>query len=68
LEKCTKLEELSFENNLIQSFSGLENMENLIKLNLNNNEIIYTDDLYQNKNEAITVKNIDFINLHRLSY
>ena len=43
-------------------------MENLLKLNLNNNEIIYTDDLYQNKSEAITVKNIDFINLHRLSY
>ncbi len=43
-------------------------MENLVKLNLNNNEIIYTDELYQNKSDAITVRNVDFINLHRLSY
>ena len=43
-------------------------MENLFKLNLNNNEIIYNDDLYQNKNDPITVRNVDFVNLHRLSY
>lgn len=33
------MEELSVENNLIQSFSGLENLEQLRKLNLSNNEI-----------------------------
>lgn len=65
LEKCSKLEELSLENNLIQSLNGLESLENLRKLNVNNNEIIYYDESL-GKNEA-NVRNWD-LTLNRLTY
>ena len=53
LDKCTRLEELSCENNLIQMVSGLEHLVNLRKLNLNTNEInsfgISADNNYNNE-------------------
>ena len=65
LEKCSKLEELSLDNNLIQSLNGLESLENLRKLNVNNNEIIYYDESL-GKSEA-NVRNWDLA-LNRLTY
>lgn len=44
MEKCSKLEELSLENNLIQSLHGIEGLENLRKLNVSNNEIANVDE------------------------
>jgi Leucine-rich repeat (LRR) protein len=37
------LEELSFEDNFLQSLDGLCNLENLRKLNVSNNELHYSD-------------------------
>jgi Leucine-rich repeat (LRR) protein len=41
IENCTKLEELTIENNYLRSLEGLETLKNLRKLNLSNNEISY---------------------------
>jgi Leucine-rich repeat (LRR) protein len=67
LEKCTKLEELSFQNNFLQSLNGLETLENLRKLDLSQNEIIYYDENQLHKSLNGDFKNWD-IDLPRLTH
>ena len=64
MEKCRKLEELSLENNLLQTLEGLENCENLRKLNVNKNEIFYSEE----KTSEICSKSWDLNHLNRLTY
>lgn len=60
IDGCSKLEELSIENNYLRSLEGLDGLKNLRKLSLSNNEICY-----DNSRESIT--NVNF-NSPRLSY
>jgi Leucine-rich repeat (LRR) protein len=58
LESCTKLEELSVENNYLKTIENLDQFQMLRKLNLSNNEIYY---------DGTDADNIE-LNLQKLNY